>query len=432
MNKKKLLSINVFPLSLLFLCCMQVHANQINGSLSASSLLSDNTLKQADDPVDERQNVYQAGLSADYSNWLIDADANYQWFSHKYAEHTQADENYADGSSHVVFGKKEDPLALDLSHSRHMLLATPDAVGLIENQQEREILSARPEIRKKIFSADRITLGGEITRVKFPENELQNSRRDGVVLGWIHPLSKASVLQAFTQQQEISFDHSPLADYKSTSSLLAYAVELRKLQYGLEFGYNESDPEIGEKHSAPTYKLIANYQSGFHQFNLSANRSLTDTSFGNGNLENSTIVPDSDGLSVDIDRIDRTNVELGWQTQALCGRCVFSAGISAVNDDYLEKDEKSLSLYTRTRFAYSFSTAASIALSGARSDVDFDNELVASDYTLNYISLEYLYQFLNGVNIRLAARNEDRDAGSVTGQNTYEENVYSIGLGYKF
>ncbi|HSC68122.1 MAG TPA: hypothetical protein VLC79_10550 [Cellvibrio sp.] len=422
----------VFPVSLLFLCCSQVNANQITGSLSAESLLSDNTLKQTDNPVEERQDIYRAGLAADYSNWLIDAEASYQWFVQTYADHTQEDENYGDGSAQVVIGKKEDPVALDLSHSRHMLLSTPDAVGLIQNQQEREILSARPEIRKRVFSADRITLGGQLTRVKFPENELQDSKRNGVVFGWTHPLSQVSVLQAVAQQQEVSFDHSPLADYTATSSMLAYGVELRKLKYGLELGYNESDPETGEKYSAPTYKASAAYQSGFHLFNLSANRSLTDTSFGNGNMENSTVVPDSDGLSADIDRIDRINLDLTWQTQMICDRCVFSVGVTAIDDDYLEKDEKSLSLYTHTRFSYALSTAASIALAANKSDVDFDNEIVATDYTLSYLSLEYGYQFSSGVNIRLAARNEDRNTDSLTGDGAYKENSYSIGLGYNF
>ena len=432
MNKKKLPSIDIFALSLLCLCCSQVYANQISGSVSADSLLSDNTRKQTNDPIEERQNIYQAGLSADYSNWLIDLEANYQWFEHQYAENTQSDENYGDGNSRLVIGKKEDPISLDLSHSRHMLLSTPDAVGLIENQEEREILSARPEVRKRVFNADLLTLGGQLTRVKFPDDELQNSKRNGVVLGWVHPLSQVSVLQAVAQQQEISFDYSPLADYTSTSSMLAYGVELRKLKYGLKFGYNESDPETGDKYSAPTYELSAAYESGFNQFTFSANRSLTDSSFGNGNLDNAGLIPDSDGLSTEIDRIDRINLALNWDTQALCGRCVFSAGVTAVDDDYLEKDEQSLSLYTQTRFSYAFSSAASIALAVTRSDIDFDNEIVATDYTLSYISLEYGYQFSSGVNVRLTARREDRDTESLLGAGAYEETTYGAGLGYNF
>lgn len=432
MRVKPKFDLRTVPAMVLFLSCAQAHANQINGSLKATSLFSDNTLKKSQEPMDERQDLYQAGFTAGYSNWLVDAAANYEWVSQRYAENSQVDEEYADGNSSVIFGKSEDPFAVELNHSRRMLLTTPDAVGLTENQQERDVISVLPEIRKNIFGADRISLGGQFVRVNFPENELQNSKRKGYSLGWLHPLSKTSALQASAQQQKITFDHYPLADYTFNSSMVAYAVALRKLKYRLEFGFNESDPESGDKEGAPSYKLSAMYLNGFNQIDFSVSRVLTDTSFGNGNLENSNAVPGSDGLSLDIDRVDRTSAELKWQTEVVCSRCLFSAGVSAVEDDYLEKDERSLSVYTQSRFSYSFSNAANLSLGLTRSDVDFDNTSIAQDYELNYLSIEYAYHFVNGLNFRLAGKKEDRKATNENGDGTYKENVYSIGLGYNF
>lgn len=427
--KKKYLK-RFVPVPLLLICLHPVCANEIKGSLTATSLVSDNTLKKSIDPIEERQNLYQAILIADYTNWLVDAVANYRWSAEEFTKNSQEDERYMDGSSQIEFGKKEDPLGLEASHSRRRLLTTPDAIGLAANQQEREVISVLPEIRKNIFDANRVSLGGQFVRVKFPDNGLQNSERDGLSLGWVRPLTSTSVLQAIVQQQDITFENYPLADYKLSSSMLAYAVELRKLQYRIELGYNESGPDEGVKQTAPTYKLIATHQAGYNQFGLSVGRTLTDTSFGNGNLNSNVTLPGSDGMSLDINRIDRVDAELKWETGAICLRCVFSASIAATQDDYLERDEKSESVYSQARFTYSLSNAAKITLSGARSEQDFESEVVAQDYTLDYISLEYSYHFSNGVNLRLVGRQEDRSTIAENG--SYEENIYSIGLGYTF
>jgi hypothetical protein len=420
------------PVPLLFIVLSPAHANQINGSLMATSLVSDNTLKAPVDPIEERQNLYQVGVTADYSNWLVDALANYQWYAQEFTENSQEDERYLDGSSSVVFGKQEDPVGLEVSHSQRMLLITPDAVGLTANQQEREIISVLPEVRKNIFGANRVALGGQLIRVKFPDNDLQNSERNGITFSWLRPLTRTSVLQAVVQQQDVKFKHYPLADYKLSSSTLAYAVELRKLNYRIELGYNESVPEEGTKQTAPTYKFIATYQTGYNQFDISVGKTLTDTSFGNGNLDSQAPLPGSDGMSLDINRIDRLNAELKWETGAVCLRCSLSASVAVTDDEYLERDEELQGIYTQARFAYSLSNSSTISLSGARSKQDFENEIAGRDYTINSVSLEYTYDFSSGLIFRLVGRQEDRRAPTENAVGTYEENIYSIGLGYKF
>ena len=430
-TKKKHLN-SGYPALILYFYCAATCANDIKGSLSATSMFSDNSLKTAAEPVEERQDLYRLGLSADYANWLVAAEANYNWVSHQYAEESQPNDRYAEGSSSVLFGKQEDPVSLELSHSQRILLITPDAVALTQNQQERVMMSALPQIRTRIFAADRLTLAGQFVQVSFPDDDLQDSQREGLSFSWLRPLSAASFLQLNTQQQKISFEHFPIADYTYSGAMMVYGVKLRKLKYELEIGYNQSEPESGEEQGAPSYKLSAIYLSGFNQFDASASRAITDTSFGSGNLDTNIGLPGSDGSSPAVERMDRTSAELNWQTQVICARCQFSTGVSAVEDDYLEKDEKSLSFYTRARFSYSFSNAASLSLSAARADVDFDNQEIARDYELNTVSIDYVYNFVNDVSVRLAARNEDRTAVNESEDGTYDENIYSIGLGYNF
>src|SRR5688572_654066 len=211
----KLLPARTLPLSFVLLIFNQVQANEIvGGAISANTLISDNTTKAAVNPIEERQDVYQANLTLDYTNWLIEADADYRFYAQKFTENSQTDEQYVDGSSALVFGKEQDPFGLELTHSRRMLLQTPDAIGLVENMDEREIISAAPVARARIFAADTLFLRGEFSQVNYLEDDAQDSKRSGASLGWTHPLSATDILQLSAQQTNITFDQQPESDYQ--------------------------------------------------------------------------------------------------------------------------------------------------------------------------------------------------------------------------
>lgn len=430
MSRKKLHPASMLPLSLMLLIANYSVANDFGASVSANSLMSDNAAKSADEPIDERQDTYQLGLTADYVNWLVDADVNYNFYAQKFAEKSQVDDEYLDGSATLEFGKAQDPLGLVLSHSSRMLLQSPDAVDLRENQQEREIISAAPILRKRIFGADTIFLQGQASLVSFPDDDNQNSKRNSLSLGWTHPLSKISTVQFSAQQSEVSFDSQPTADYDLADATIAYSAQLRKINYRVEVGYNELSREFGESQGAPSYNASLGYTNGFHQISASLGREITDTSFGNGNIDEATPIPGSDGLSQNLDQIDRKKANLDWQTSVICSRCTFLVGLSLMEDDYLERDEISLNTYARTSFIYALSNAANITLRVDRSKYDFKNSQIGNNYAMNYFSLEYSYRFLNGFDVRLFARKEERDADLI--QTNYDENVYGGGVGYFF
>jgi hypothetical protein len=428
-------------LSLMLLVFNQVHANQLyetpvkenqfSASISAGSLMTDNAEKTLLEPIEERQDIYGLGLVADYSNWLVDADVDYQLHAQKFSEQSQADEEYADGSSVLVFGKEADPLALELEHSRRMLLRSPEEVTLLENQQEREMISARPIIRKRLSGADRIFLQGQASKVRFIEADgSQDSKRNGATFGWAHVTSKTSAMMLSSQQMDVSFDQQPDADYRMVNTALSYQVQLRKLDYSVQVGYNEISPETGEKQSAPSYNFSLGYASGYHLFTASADRQITDSSFGNGNLGNENPIPGSDGLSQNLGKIDRRNMALDFSTDAICDRCTFSVGASLVDDEYLERDEQARNNYLRSAFVYSLSSAAKLTLRVDQSKYDQGVNQVNREYTTDYLSLEYAYRFNNGFDIRLFSRKEERDGeGEV---NNYQENIYGAILEYEF
>lgn len=408
-----------------------IQENKFSASLSAGSLMTDNSKKTLLDPVEERQDIYGLGLLADYSNWLVDTNIDYQLHAQQYSEQSQADEEYADGSSNVVFGKEADPLALELEHSRRMLLQSPESVTLLENLQEREMFSAQPIIRKRLSGADRIFLQGQAAKVRFiGADNSQDSTRNGATLGWAHAISKTSAMMFSSQQMDVSFEQQPDADYRMVNTALSYQVQLRKLNYSVQAGYNEISPEIGEKQGAPSYSLNLGYASGYHIFSASADRQITDSSFGNGNLNNDNQIPGSDGLSQNLGKIDRRNIALDFSTDAICMRCTFSLGASVVDDDYLERDEQARNTYMRSTFSYSLSSAATLTVRADQSKYDQDIAQENRKYTTDYLALEYAYRFNNGFDIRLFSRKEERDGeGSM---NNYTESIYGAGLEYVF
>jgi len=419
------------PLTIALLMCHQAQAADIfGGTISANSLMSDNSTKTAQDPIDERQDVYQLNLTANYDNWLIDLDANYQFYAQKFEKKTQSDDEFVDGSTALVFGKDRDPFGLELQHSSRMLLQTPDAIDLLENMDEREIISAAPIARLRLFDTDTLFVRGDFSQVSFKADDSQDSKRNAASVGWIHPLSVTDVVQLTAQKSEIKFDQQPEADYTLTNAMLSYAVQLRKLNYRIEVGYNKTSPEIGEEQGAPAYKAELGYISGYNNFSLSFSQQITDTSFGDGNAYDPSDIPGGDGLSQDLNLIDRQKADVNWVTGAICDRCSFSIGMGLEDDDYLTSDEDSRNLYARSAFIYSLSKAARVEFSANRSKYDFEGAGIMADYVVNYFSFKYSYRFVSGIDVDVFARREDRDSDA--GNSTYDENIYGVGLGYFF
>lgn len=427
----KSLPARALPLSIMLLISNQMHASEIfGGAISANSLVSDNTTKTALEPIEERQDTYQAGITADYTNWLIEAEADYQLYAKQFAEKSQADEEYVDGSASLVFGKEQEPFGLELNHSRRMLLQSPEAVGLIENMDEREIISAAPIMRARIFSSDMLFLQGQVSQVSFVDDDSRDSKRNGISFGWAHPMSKTDILQFAVQQSDVKFDQQPEFDYTLANAMLSYAVQLRKLSYRVEAGYSESSPETGEKEQAPAYKVELEYIAGYNTLSASINQRLTDSSFGDGSNYGSTEIPGGDGLTLALSRIERKSADLNWSADFICTRCLFSIGVSMEDDDYLESDEASRNVRTSSAFTYSLSSAASLKFSADGSKYDFDGGEVSNDYFIGYFAAEYNYRFLGGMNIRFFVRKEKRDSDSIG--SSYKENTYGVGLGYVF
>jgi hypothetical protein len=65
-----------------------------------------------------------------------------------------------------------------------------------------------------------------------------------------------------------------------------------------------------------------------------------------------------------------------------------------------------------------------------QSEYDQESAQLNSQYTTEYLSLEYVYRFARGLDVRLFTRNEQRSSeGSM---NKYDENITGAGVKYLF
>lgn len=434
MNQKK--TAGLMGLALISSLASNLVVAEVSGSVRATSHVSDNTLKQPDNkmPQEERQDFYDAALAINYENTLLESEVNYQLHARKFADHSQGDDEYVDGNSLLVIGKADAPASLRLEHSRIQLLSTPDAVDLLQNQQEREIISAMPELRSRFSGADYVFVRGLASVVRFPDSGFQDSKRNGYVVGWFRPTSPVGNLELTVQQTDINYDNTPEADYTYSTAMATYKLALRKLTYRIGVGYNRSAPGSGDAQSEPSYILGAEYQSGYQQLNVEVLRQLTDTSIGSGN--NQTSLPGNDGFIALPERVDRTRAEVRWATEIVCERCSFSVGGVLLKDDYLSKSQQTKSVQYDVALGYSFSVASNLHLRYGKMDSQFEygNQVasgsVMSDYTLTSAAIEYVYRFRSGIELRVLGRKEERESDNPIG--AYDENVYGAGIGYSF
>jgi hypothetical protein len=405
--------------------------NLFSGRLRAMTGQSDNGFKAYSDKTAEQQDEYGVDLSSRYSNNLIDFDAGYELQERRFAEDSQESKSLLEGSANLLLGKPSGVADLRLSHSRTSLLKAPSQVNLTNNQDEREILTAAPSLRARLSAADKLQLSGDFTDIKYLETELLNSAREGVDLAWLHAISGIQKMQFSLQSVNIKFKHLVDTDYTMRQAMLGYRVNLRKLNYALDLGYSQSEPEAGEAFNSPTYNIKVGYITGLQEFTLSGAQVITDTSFGNGNSAVSGGVPSSDGSGAANGRLKRQESRFSWDTKSLCGRCDFSAALFAQRDTYLETlDQQSTQTGGGLNFAYRFTEAARLGMTLTRSDMKFEGMTNSEDYELSLARIDYRYAFRGGLSMSWEYKEERRKQEVKT--QGYTERYLGAGLAYAF
>ena len=409
----------------------QVLANPFYGSVSAMSGVSYNGLKTAEDTISERQDQYGLSVGGDWSNSLLAFNMGYDATKQTYSEDTQEGKSFLNGNSSLMIGKDTQPANLFLQHSRTTLLSAPDSINLTQNQDEKDVFSAKPTLRQRLSSVDNVLLNGEYTRINYIENDIKDSTREGGSLVLDHKFSLLDNIQLSAQQTAIDFKRSPDASYTYRSAALTYNAKLRKLSYSIKTGSNQTSPDVGKEYSSPSYGLDIRFDSGGQVLSFNANRELTDTSAGGGNVLPESDLPTSDGgTGVNLDQIERTTYGAACSTFLICQNCSFSIGVTQTKDDYLNMDESAKEQSWNTSFSYALSRAAKISLQFAGGDHTYTETTLGSDYKIQTARVEYAYQVNKDFGVNCVLRKEKRDGDSAA--QIYTESYAGAGVNYKF
>lgn len=406
--------------------------NMFDARVSANSEFSDNANRTEQDQISERRDEYRLSVGTEYTNTLIEFQADYTASEHRFAEDSQQRRSLLEGRSSLLVGKPYHPVDLLLSHNRQSVLNEPDDVDLLRNTDERTIWSAVPTARWGFTRVDQLILQGNYSKIDYRLDERRNSERAGGSLSWQHDLSQTDQFTISAQQTQVSFDAAPDFDYDYIAYSAAYAAQLRQLSYNVELGYNETQPEIGEDFSGPSYRLNVSYTAAAQTFTLSSSQFITDSSRAGGNERDFRDFNPGDSTVDELDQLERTDFELGWRGEALCESCSLYARLIYQRDDYRTLDEDNQEHGVNLGLDYRLSQRSSIDISLQYREHNFDTETIRSDYSNTQLRAGYGYTFANDLGLRVYGSVNERDSDDELNGRGYEENIIGVGLNYSF
>lgn len=391
---------------------------------------TDNPSKSEDAEFSERQDEAELRLGGDYANRWVSFEAGYEASERRFSEGSQDDRSLLQGNSELALGQPTDPADLVVTHSRRTVLNAPDDVDLLRNQDERTILSAVPSVRWRPTGADLLMARGQFADIDYRFRPERNSERQGGSLVWQREVSKVDSLSLTGQHTEVSFDANPLANYHYRTANFSYHVTLRRLQYQVQVGYNESIPRVGEGLSSPSYLVDVQLGGGGNRWSFNASQFITDNSAGSGNQADLGDFTPGESSFGELDQLERTRAELQWSNQKFCGRCDVSVSAHWQRDDYRMEAQDQSELGLRLSGSYEINRQSSLNLSLQRRDQQFDAGVDRSDFQEDRLRARYDYRFVNGVTLDLFFARNARRADD--GSREYDENIGGLGASYTF
>lgn len=400
---------------------------------SVSSHLSNNARKTSDNKVSERQEQVALQALLNYENSYSSTSIDYSATRYFFEKNSQDEKDIVEGGASIVLGKPTGLLGAELSHSQRALKTTPDGVDLVENIDERQILTAKPYIRARTTKVDTIVISAEQTEIQYRSDTGIDSSRTGASVNWRHSLSNIDDLSLNLNSTEIKFKDMPRNDYSFRSATVAYTARLKKLDYRAEFGVNKMlrdennlNPLRSESYSSPTYKLDVNYISAGNSFNINGQRLLTDTSIGNGN--DPADIGNSDSSNQIFDRYELREVGVAWENSSVCLLCKLGVNVSAKNERYEVLPEDLFAYISKLYFSYSLSPTSDLNLTLTSEDNDYDEGARYEDYKQLTSYLAYTYSPQIGVDLVVFAQQQSRTGG----HREYDEGMLGLKVSYMY
>ena len=243
------------------------------------------------DSTDERSDTradlgVSLGFEATHSRYTAIAD--YDFRRDYYSKDTFDETTTVEGTLSLNALLLPRRLSWFVSHSQEnsridsRLRDTPD------NREERSILSTGPRLFLYPSKRDTVTLSAGYSEVDLEENRQNNSERTSASADWVRLMSRTSNLGFNARSEQVVFVERDDLDYDRHSLSVSYSGQGALFDYRAALGGNLVEPEQGDSLDGAFVQIELSRTDGATSYSLDVNRQLTDTVFGDGEIDVST------------------------------------------------------------------------------------------------------------------------------------------------
>lgn len=414
--------------ALLFSFCSPTLLANPTFEITAGTSFSDNAKKSIDSAaIDERQD--EIGLNVlwekrfDFNaQAIVDYGLKYEHFE----KGSSDDELNVNGKSEIEFLLSPNYRA-KLNHSIKQVLNDPTVSETNDNLEERNIYGAEFTATFNPTSTQSIYLIPSIQEIDNGDNSFQNSTRIGLSGAWELRLDSTSSFSIKYQTTQIDYEAN-VQDQDYDQLLFGYKKTHRLFAYNVDAGFNRYSSN-GLDTEEPYFAANLAYNGSTHVVKVSASRILTDTSFGDGNLEDQLSTIDGDRTS--LEQLEKDKLRVAYQYLDLCRSCTLKLDFQLNNEDYTNAPLSDLeeTVYS-AELGYDIDAKSSISGRISHSDVKYPN-LPTLDYDLQKAAVAYRRTMDRDWYWLLYSEYEEKDA-SGTSIIPYSEWIAGVKVGYQF
>ena len=300
-----------------------------------------------------------------------------------------------------------------------------------DNREERSILSTGPRLFLYPSGRDTVTLSAGYSEVDLEENRQNNSERTSASADWTRLMTRTSNLGLNARTEQVAFVEREDLDYDRHSLSVSLSGENNLFDYLVSLGGNQVEPEEGDSLDGAFAQIELTRTQGVSNYSLDASRQLTDTVFGDGEIDVSTGVGAITEPNVgEIGIIERTEVGLSLSRPTFDGRLDTSYRATYGRDkgkDEVTTDQTSYQLLADFRFELSGELEPFLTLEATR--IEFEEGESREDDNLRVATgLAYLPSPRAEVVFRVA----HEENSSNLEENEYDELSAAISFTYLF
>ncbi len=426
-NNTKLSGVLTTSSLLLILFSSYSHADPAF-EVTAGTSFTDNASKTDNaSAIEERQD--EIGFNVQWErSFEFDAKAavNYSLKYLHFDKDSSDDEFNLNGNSAIDFILSPN-YRVNFSHNIKQLLSDPTVSEINENLDDRSIYGAEFTALYAPTPTQTIFIIPSIQEIDYDDNEDRNSTRIGLSGVWELRLDNTSAFSIRYQTTEIDYDANiPDQDYDQL--LFGYNKTHRLFFYNVDLGLNRYS-SVGGDTEEPYFAANLTFDGSSHIFKVSASRILTDTSFGNGNIEDQLSSIDGSGTSVQ--QLKQDQFRASYQFLDLCRTCTLKLDFQFDDEDYTNNSINNLQeIVYAIGVEYEIDSKSLVSGRISLSDVEYSNQ-PSLDYDRQKATISYRRTVDRDWYWLLSTSYEEKDPSS-TSITPYTEWLVGVKVGYQF